>query len=78
MSFIYRRIPILKRDFNKAAKQRYYNHTLAWVFSYDFAAYLQNTFSLKHLLVAASEKGDICGSLLLAVSEMCKENDQGF
>ena len=55
---------MLKGDFNKAAKQRYYIHTLAWVFSCNFAAYLQNAFSQKHLWVAASEKVHyICGNL---------------
>ena len=29
-------------------------------------------------MVAASEKGHICGSLLVAASEMCNENDQGL
>ena len=31
-------------------------HHSAWVFSCKFAAYFQNTFSWKHLWVAASEK----------------------
>ena len=34
-----------KCDFNKVAKQFYWNHTSAWVFSYIFAAYFLNTFS---------------------------------
>ena len=33
MQQIYRRTPIPKCDFNKVAKQRYRNRTLAWVFS---------------------------------------------
>ena len=46
-----------KCDFNKVAKQLYWNLTLAWMFSYDFAPYFQNTFSQEHLWGAAS--GDI-------------------
>ena len=45
MQQIYRRKPMLKCDFNKVAKQLYWNHTSAWVFSCKFAAYFQNTFS---------------------------------
>ena len=37
--------PMPKCDFNKVAKQFYWNHTLAWVLSRKFAAYFQNTFS---------------------------------
>ena len=33
-----------KCDFNKVALHRYSNRTSAWVFSYKFAAYFQNTF----------------------------------
>ena len=33
-----------KYDFNKIAKQLYYNHTSAGVFSCKFAGYFQNTF----------------------------------
>ena len=45
MQLIYWRIPVLKFDFNKFAKQIYWSHTLAWVFSCRFAAYFQYTFS---------------------------------
>ena len=45
MQQIYRRTPMLKCDFNKFAKQLYWNRTLAWVFSSIFAAYFQNIFS---------------------------------
>ena len=45
MQQIYRRTPMPKCDFNKVAKQLYWNRTLAWVFSCKFAAYSQNTFS---------------------------------
>ena len=45
-----------KCNFNKVALQLYWNHTLAWVFSCKFAAYLQNTFSYEHLWIAASEQ----------------------
>ena len=43
MQQIYRRPPIPKCDFNTVAKQLYWNHTLASVFSCKFAAYFQNT-----------------------------------
>ena len=46
---------MLKCDFNKVAKQLYWNRTSAWVFSCKFAAYFQNTFSQEHLWVAAFE-----------------------
>ena len=42
-----------KCDSKKVAKQLYCNHTSAWVFSYKFAAYFQNTFSQEHLWTAA-------------------------
>ena len=42
---IYRRTPMPKCEFNKVAKQLYWNRTSAWVFSCKFAAYFQNTFS---------------------------------
>ena len=35
---IYRRTPMLKCNFNKVAKQLYWNRTSAWVFSCKFAA----------------------------------------
>ena len=41
---IYRKTPIPKCDFNKVAKQLYWNRTSAWVFCSKFAAYFQNTF----------------------------------
>ena len=44
MQQIYRRIPMPKCNFNKFAKQLYWNHTLAWVFSSKLAAYFQHTF----------------------------------
>ena len=43
MQQIYRRTPIPKCDFNKVAKQLYWNRTSAWVFSCKFAAYFKNT-----------------------------------
>ena len=49
MQQIYGRTPMQKCDFNKVAKA-----TSAWVFSCKFVAYFQNTFSQKHLWVAAS------------------------
>ena len=42
---IFRRIPMPKCDFNIFAIQLYWNCTLAWVFSCQFAAYFQNIFS---------------------------------
>ena len=38
-SEIYRTTPMPKCDFNKVAKQFYWNHTSAWVFSCNFATY---------------------------------------
>ena len=42
-----------KCDFNKVAKQLYWNHTSARVFSCTFAEYFQNNFFDEHLWVAA-------------------------
>ena len=42
---IYKRTPMPKCDFKRVAKQLYWNHTSAWVFSCNFAACFQNTFS---------------------------------
>ena len=50
----YRKTPMSICDFNKVALQLYYNPTLAWVFSCNFAAYFQKTFSQEHLWVAVS------------------------
>ena len=52
---IYRRTPMLKRNFYKVAKKLYSNHTSARVFSCKFAAYFQNTFFKEHLWMAASD-----------------------
>ena len=46
MQQIYRRTSMPKCDFNKVAKQLYWNYILAWVFPCEFAAYFQNTFFL--------------------------------
>ena len=43
-----------KCDFNKFAKQLYWNHTSAWVFSCKFDAYFQNSFFTEHLRTTAS------------------------
>ena len=51
MQQIYRRTPMPKCDFN---------HTSPWVFSRNFAAYFQNNFFLKHILVATSEVITLC------------------
>ena len=44
MRQIYRRTLMPKCDFNKFAKQLYWNHTLALVFTCRFAAYFPNRF----------------------------------
>ena len=44
MQQIYRRKPMTKFDCDKAAKQLYWNHTSALVFSCKFPAYFRNTF----------------------------------
>ena len=54
MQQIYTRTPMPKCDFNIVAKQHYWNHTPAWVFSCKFAACFQNTFSEEQIWVAAS------------------------
>ena len=46
---IYRKTPMPKCDFNKVAKQLYWNHTSAWVFSCKFAAYFQNTYHILYI-----------------------------
>ena len=48
-----------KYDFNKAAKQLYWNRTSACVFFCRFAAYFQKTFSQEHLRVAAVSTMDL-------------------
>ena len=67
-------------DFSKIAKQLYLNHTSAWVFSCKIAAYLQNTFSLEHLWIAASEmliqKTGICKSQHFATMKIMTLNFQ--
>ena len=42
---IYRRRPMPKCDFNELAKQLYFNHISAWVFSSKFAAYFHRAYS---------------------------------
>ena len=54
MQQIYRITPMPECNFSKVALQLYWNHTSAWVFSYKFAAYFQNTLSYEHLWMAAS------------------------
>ena len=44
-----------KCDFDKVAKQLYWNHTSAWMFSCKFAVYFQNICYWEHLWTAASE-----------------------
>ena len=47
--------PMPEWDFNKIAKELYWNHTSEWVFSCKFAEYFQNTFSKEHPWRAASQ-----------------------
>ena len=47
MKQIYRITPMPECNFSKVALQLYWNHTSAWVFSYKFAAYFQNTLTLE-------------------------------
>ena len=54
MQQIYRRTPMPKYDFNKVAKQLYWNHTSAWLFSCKISPYFQNNFSEEYLWVSAS------------------------
>ena len=49
MQQIYRKTPMQKCDFSNVANQFYWNHTVAWVFSYKFAGYLQKRCSDEHL-----------------------------
>ena len=53
-SKIYRRTMTWKYDFDKVAKQLYWNHTSPWAFFCNFAAYFQKTLSQEHLWEAAS------------------------
>ena len=73
MQQIYR-TRILKCNFNKVAKQLYWNHTSAWVFSCKFAAYFQKTSTQEHLWRAASEvcgyKSEIESTYALAMSDV--------
>ena len=59
MQQIYKRTPMPKCDFNKAALQFYRNHTSAWLLPSEFAAYFQITFCKEHLRRAASEPSPI-------------------
>ena len=49
MQRFYRRTPIRKYDFNKVARQLYWDHTSAWVFSCKLAANFQDNFLQEHL-----------------------------
>ena len=50
----FQRTPMSKCDFNKMARQLYWNHTSAWVLPCKFTACFQNTFLKEHLWRAAS------------------------
>ena len=52
-----------KCNFNKVAKQLYWNQASAWVLSYEFAASFQNTYGGVPLIFAL----DVCK----AVSILC-------
>ena len=54
MQQIYRRTPIRKCNFDKVAKQLYWNRTSTSVFSCKFVTYFQITFSEKDRWMAAS------------------------
>ena len=56
MQQVYRKTHMPRCDLNKVAKQLYWNHTSAWVFSCKFAAHFQNIFSKEHIWRAASGK----------------------
>ena len=59
-----------KCDFNKIAKQLYWNHTSAWVFSCKFAAYFENIFSYENLWATASEYFSTKGFLKTTLSHI--------
>ena len=69
MQQIFRRAPMPRWDFNKVAKQLYWNRTSAWVFSCKFAAYFQNIFSQEHLWRAASGKSSKISVSKISVSK---------
>ena len=54
MQTIYRRLPLIRCDFNKVALHLYWNRTLAWVFPWKFDAFFQINFSSEHLWRVAS------------------------
>ena len=77
MQQIYRRIPVLKCDFNKVAFQLYWNYTSAWMLSCKFAAYCQNIFTSEHLWTAASgipmlKNRGSAEKIILTVNELCQ------
>ena len=76
MQQIYRRTTLPKCDFNKVAKQLYWNRTSAWVFSCKLAAYFQKNFSSEHLLMAASENTWKIMKVIIDKSKACNDNFQ--
>ena len=76
MQEIYRRTPMPKCDFNKVAKQLYWNRISAWVFSCKFAAYVPNTFSKKQLWVAASGIVRIYWNLYVSTWQACSKKQK--
>ena len=65
MQQIYRKTTMPKCDFNKVAKQLYWNHTLAWVFFCKFTSYLQKTFSYCYHLHCFNSKSSKKSSVKL-------------
>ena len=59
MQQIYWITPIANCDLNKVAKQLYWDHTSAWVFSCKFTSYFQSTFFTEHLRATNSEDRDL-------------------
>ena len=65
MQQVYKRTIMLKCDFNKVALNLYWTRNSAWVFSCNFAAYFQSTFSSEHLWHVASVEGFVSLEKLL-------------
>ena len=74
MQQVYRRTPMPKCDFNKVAKQPYWNHTSAWVFC-KLAAYFQKT-SEGHLLIFSCSNSRKSFSSLLSGQFLTQSNKE--
>ena len=70
---IYWRTPMPKYNFNKVVEQLYWNHSLAWVFYCNFAAYFQNN-------LRTPLKGSFCWYIWYVIfrfeikNEFCRSN----